>query len=128
MTKKNQIEMDFTPGLTDQFPDLMDLVSVVVYGSRPGLGGVAAALDKSPSLLSRMLNKNPDEQRNLPAEDLPKIVNATGDKRIVYWLIEKFCEDKDSKRNRALDRLAEMLPDIQSTLEQARQGRMCGWL
>lgn len=116
---KSQIQMDYTPGLTDQFPDLMDLISVVVYGSRSGLGGVAAAIDKSPSLLSRMLNKNPDEQRNLPLADLTKIITETGDLRPVYWLIEKFCEDKDAKTRRAMSRLPELLEEIKEVLALA---------
>lgn len=118
---QTQIEMDFTPGLTEQFPDLMDLMSAVIYGSRVGLSGVAAHLDKQPSLLSRMLNKNPDEQRNLPLADLAKIIEVTGDHRIIHWLIEKFCEDNDAKRRRAFDRLPGLLEEIQETLRDARK-------
>lgn len=118
MNNKKQIEMDFTPGLTEQFPDFMDLVSHVVYSSRIGLGGVAAALDKSPSLLSRMLNKNPDEQRHLPASDLDKLISVTGDKRVVYWLVERHCEDKDTKRKRAMDELVSLVPQLQEALRR----------
>lgn len=116
---KQQIEMDFLPGLTDQYPDIMDLASVVIYGSRTGLGGVAAYLDKSPSLLSRMLNKNPEEQRHLPLSDLPKIVEATGDLRLVYWLVEKFCEDSDSKRKRLMAELSAALPQFLQLVKEA---------
>jgi hypothetical protein len=112
-----QIEMDFTPGLTQQYPELMDLVTVVVYGAKIGLGGVAAELDKSPSLLSRMLNRNPDEQRNLPLADLPKIIHCTGDLRIVHWLVEKYCEDSDAKRKRALDEIPAVVSQLQQLLE-----------
>lgn len=114
--------MDLTPGLTDQFPELMDLVAAVVYGSRIGLSGVAAAIDKSPSLLSRMLNRNPDEQRNLPLADLPKIIDATGDMRIIHWLVEKFCEDKEAQRKRELDEIADLLPYLQNVVARARSG------
>lgn len=120
MVAKKQIEMDFTPGLTEQFPDFMDLISHVVYSSRVGLSGVAAALDKSPSLLSRMLNKNPDEQRHLPASDIDKIIAVTADKRPVYWFIEKHCEDQDTKRKRAMDEVVSLVPLLQDALRRAK--------
>lgn len=117
---KRQIEMDFTPGLTDQFPELMDLVVAVVYGSRGGLGGVAAALDKSPSLLSRMLNRNPEEQRHLPLSDLPKIIESTRDHRIIHWLVEKYCEDPDAQRKRQMEEIANLLPTLQNIVARAK--------
>jgi len=120
-TTKKQIEMDFTPGLTDQFPDLMDVVAAAVYGSRIGLGGVAAHLDKSPSLLSRMLNKNPDDLRHLPLADLTGIVQATGDLRPIYWLIEKFCEDNDAKRKRTMDEIVTLLPKLAQLVKAAQK-------
>lgn len=117
-----QVEMNFQPGLTQQFPEFLDLIATVVYGSRPGLSGVAAQLDKSPSLLSRMLSRHAEDPRHLPAADLPKIVAATGDRRPVYWLIEKFLEDSEIKRRRALDYLAELMPQLQGLLKEARHG------
>jgi hypothetical protein len=119
MADKTQIEMDFEPGLTDQFPEFIDLLAACVYGSRIGLSGVATELDKSPSLLSRMLNRNPDDQRHLPASDLPALIRATGDKRPVYWLVEKFLEDSDTKHKRAMADLAKLLPQIQQLVMTA---------
>jgi hypothetical protein len=117
---KKQIEMDFTPGLTEQFPELMDLVAAVVYGCRIGLTGVAGYLDVSPSMLSRMLNKNPDEPRHLPLSMLPKIIEATNDRRIIFWQVEKFLEDKDTKRKRAMDEVAALVPLIEDALRRAK--------
>jgi hypothetical protein len=116
-----QVEMDFEPGLTQQFPEFLDLLAAVVYGSRPGLSGVAAELDKSPSLLSRMLSRDKDDPRHLPMAELPKIIHATGDRRPIYWLIEKFLEDPEIKRRRALDHLAELMPQLQGLLKEARK-------
>lgn len=117
-----QVEMDFEPGLTQQFPEFVDLLAAVVYGSRPGLSGVAADLDKSPSLLSRMLSRHADDPRHLPASDIPKIIAATGDRRPVYWLVEKFLEDPEVKRARALDYLAELMPQLQGLIKEVRRG------
>lgn len=116
-----QVEMDFEPGLTQQFPEFIDLLAAVVYASRPGLTGIAAALDKSPSLLSRMLSRHADDPRHLPAADIPKIIQSTGDRRPIYWLIEKFLEDPEVKRRRALDYLAELMPQLQGLLKEARR-------
>ena len=116
-----QREFDFQPGLTRQFPNYMDLLAAVVYGSRIGLSGVAAELDVSPSQLSRMLNRNPDDLRHLPADAIPKIVRATGDYRPVYWLMESFLEDPDAKRKRAIDELQLLVPQIQSLIESAQR-------
>lgn len=115
-----QLDLDFEAGLTERFPDLIDLVAAVVYGSRSGLGGVASALDMAPSQLSRMLNRNPDDLRHLPAHLLPKIVSETGDKRIVFWFVEKFLEDTDTKRKRTLDELAALLPEITRLVKGAK--------
>jgi hypothetical protein len=116
-----QAEFDFQPGLTRQFPEFIDLMAAVVYGSRAGLSGVAGECDLSPSQLSRMLNRNPDDLRHLPAYLVPKIIHATGDKRPVYWLMESFLEDPDAKRKRAIDDLERLIPTIQSLIESARR-------
>lgn len=118
--EKHQLELDFTPGLTRQFPELLELVAHCVYSSRIGLNGVAAACDKSPSLMSRMLNRNPDDQRHAWLEDLPRIIESTGDLRPIYWQIEKFMEDREAKRKRALDDLSNLMPEIQKMLMEVR--------
>lgn len=115
--EKAQMRLDFRPGLTVQFSDWHDLIAHVVYSSRAGLNGVAAHLDRAPSHLSRMLNKNPDDPKHLPASDVVRIIEATGDHRPIYWLIERFLEDKDAKRDRAKDELVALLPQIRRALE-----------
>lgn len=117
---RQQLALEFEPGLTQQFPRYMDLIANVVYSSRMGLNGVAAHLDKSPSQLSRMLNKNPDDLRHLPAEDIAGIIECTGDHRPIYWEIEKFLEDPETKRRRAIDQLSRLLPAIQAAVEGAK--------
>ena len=116
--KKAQLALDFRPGLVSQFPDWHDLIAHVVYGSRIGLAGVAAHLDRSPSELSRMLNKNPDDPRNLPDRDVVLIIEATGDHRPVYWLIERFLEDPQAKRDRAREDLAALVPQLKAVLAE----------
>lgn len=121
-----QLELDFTPGLTQQYPELIDLVATAVYASRPGLSGVAVACDLSPGLLSRMLRR-PDrevseDRRHLPVNLLPKIVEATGDLRIVYWFVERFLEDRETRQARVVAELGALLPVLARRLEDLKRG------
>jgi hypothetical protein len=114
-----QHSFDFTPGLTTQFPVLRDLLCAVVYGSRAGLKGVAGDLDRSPSELSRMLNREQDDPRKLDVDDFVAIVASTGDTRPVQWLIEKFLHNPEQQRATATQQLALILPSIIELAHQA---------
>ena len=118
-----QIEVNIEPGLTRQYPRFKDLLMVVVYNSRAGLSGIAAACDVSPSLLSRMLktdDDDKDQKRNLPIELLPTIIAETGDLRPVYWLVEKFVPTKDELQRAAMDKIVEMVPALLLLLQAAQ--------
>jgi len=114
-----QFELAFDAGLQDQFPDFMDVVRAAVYGCGRPFKALAADLDLSPSKLSRMLSENPDDPINLPLRLLPKIVEATGDKRPLYWLVEAFVEDPEQKRRRAMEELESLLPRLEALLGHA---------
>lgn len=115
-----QVEIDFKPGLLAQFPDWMDCVRSSVYSCGHPFKVIAADLDMSVSELSRKLSKNPSDPVHFPVDRLPDLIAATGDKRPVYWLIEKFLEDADSKRKRAVDDLTQLLPQIQAALKACK--------
>lgn len=117
---KTQISLDFRPGLTRQWPDFKPLVAHVVYASAGGPNAIALRCDRSPSLMTRMLAIGADDTRHLPIEDLVTIIDETRDFRPIYWLIEKFLEDRDAKRDRAKDELAALLPQIQRALEEMK--------
>lgn len=114
--KSVQLELTFEGGLLDQFPEFRDVVRTAVYSCGRPFKNVASDLDLSPSLLSRMLSENDAEPRHLPLFKLPEIVQVTGDKRPLYWLIEKFLEEPDKKHARVMDELATMLPHLQRLL------------
>lgn len=115
-----QIEIEFTPGLTQQFPELIDLLATVVRGCPGGINSVALDLDISPGNLGRMLNRDAADNRHFPANWIAAVVESTGDKRPVYWLIEKFLEDSEVKRKRALDELPALMARINEVLEAAK--------
>ena len=58
---------------------------------------------------------------SIPLRFLVPILAVTQDFRPIYWLIEKFLEDQGEKRKRALDDLAELLPQIQAALSLVNQ-------
>lgn len=116
----NQIEINFEAGLTEQFPAFRDVVKASVYSCGKAFKAVAADLDMSVSELSRKLNDNPADNVHFPLHRLPELMQATGDKRPIYWLIETFLEDPDKRRTRAIDTLAELLPTIASLVRDAK--------
>ena len=118
MTRK-QLEIDFTPGLTEQFPEFLDCVKTSVYGCKKQFRAVAADLDMSSSELSRKFAENPNDPLNFPLKLLPKLVESTGDLTPVYWLIEKFCEDADTKQRRAIQELATVAALLPALLKRA---------
>lgn len=114
-----QVEINFESGLTDQFPHFRDAVKAAVYGCGRPFKAVAADLDMTSSELSRKLGDNPNDPVHFPLHMLPDLIRATGDKRPVYWLIETFLEDQDTKRHRAVAQLADMLPQLQALVKAA---------
>lgn len=120
---KAQLEIDFTPGLTEQFPKFLDCVKASVYGCGRQFQLVAADLDMSSSKLSRMLADNPEDKINFPVKLLPQLVEATGDLMPIYWLIEKFVEGQDAKQRRVMQKLAEIADMLPVLLQQAGSGK-----
>ena len=112
----DQYSLNFEPGLTDIFPEFHDCLKASVYGCGKPFKAIAADLDMSSSRLSRMMNEA-DEGINFPASRLDELVAVTGDKRPIYWLIEKHLRDDGARKKRALDRLEELSRQIESTLK-----------
>jgi hypothetical protein len=114
----NQFSLNFEAGLLQQFPEFRDVVKAAVYSCGRALKVVAADLDMTSSELNRKLADNPNDPVNFPLHLLPALIQATGDKRPIYWLVEAFLDDPQEKKNRAIEQLAQMMPVIQSLLAQ----------
>lgn len=119
MTTERQLELNFEAGLLDRFPAFKDVLRASIYGCGRPFKHVAADLDMTASKLSRMLADNPNDKINPPADRLDEILESTGDLRPVYWLIERFLEDQDIKRKRALDEVVALLPQLESLIKKA---------
>lgn len=116
-----QVEINFESGLPSQFPYFRDVVKAAVYGCGRPFKAVAADMDMTSSELSRKLGDNPNDPVHFPLHLLPELIRATGDKRPVYWLVETFLEDEDTRRARAVAQIGDMLPQLQALLKMAGQ-------
>jgi len=114
-----QLSFDLEPGLVARFPHWEDVIAAAVYASRRGLNGIAGDLDMSPSELTRRLNRNSDESRPLRVHDAVRIVEATGDMRPVYWLVERFLQTDSVRREQAISQIATLLPVLTELVAQA---------
>lgn len=110
---REQLTLDFTPGLTDRHMSLRDCIAAGVY--QRGLGRVAIDLNLAPGNLSVQLSE--DSSRNFSVDSLERYVEKTGDTTPVLYLVEKFLsERKDAGATQAkLDALAQ----IQALMKQA---------
>lgn len=117
-----QREIDFQPGLTEQFPRWHDCIKASVYGCGKPFKTVAADLDMSVSDLSRKLSDNPNDPVHFPLDRLPDLMEATGSRLPVMWLIERFLESPAARREHAIDRLSDLLPEIAELVKAAKAG------
>lgn len=114
-TSRAQIGLDFEESLTERFRTLRSVMAAVVYQSKIGLDGCAAACDVSPSTLSRMLNEQDEveNKRNFPADFIAPIVMKTNDARPLQWLNEKCTPDEATRIERVLSKAEIVLPAIE---------------
>jgi hypothetical protein len=115
-----QLSLTLESSLVQQFPEFRDVVHAAVYNCGRQFKSIAADLDMSPSELSRKLADNPKDPVHFPFQKLPALIAATGDKRPVLWLVEKFLDDPAAKRQSAVDRLDVLLPEIAALVKAAR--------
>lgn len=120
LNSATQLTIDFTPGLTERHPSLLDCVRQGAYSHRNPLKTIAADMDMSQSELSRKLANNPDDPRRLSVGDLEKYIEATGNTTPIYWLIEKYLQDDTVKQKQAMAALTKALPDLLALLKSAQ--------
>lgn len=116
-----QLSLDFEGGLTEQFPSWADVLHAAAYNNpgRHPFKHVAADMGLSPGALSQMLSSA--DGRHFPGEMLPEFIQATGDHRPIYWLIEKFLPNEDQRRTDVVRRLEQLLPEVASLLSRIKE-------
>lgn len=122
VVSSTQLTLDFEPGLTERYPTLLDCVRGVAHSHKNPLKTIAFDMDISLSELSRKLSANSNDPRHFSVEDLERFMVATDDLTPIYWQIEKFLQDEQSKQQRAAHELMKRLPDMIALLQAAQGG------
>jgi AraC-like DNA-binding protein len=106
---KEQLAIDFAPGLLEQYATFMDCLRGAAYGCGKQLKAIAADLDMSPSELSRRLS---DDAADIPfrARDLEAFIESTQDTRPIQWLVLRYLADASTASERAMRELAALAP------------------
>lgn len=113
-----QLSLNFEPGLAERWRSLKACVRERVYGNVAPLKTIAANMDLSETELSRKLSENPNDTRDLSCDDLEKYLRASQDYVPIYYLIEKYAIDKQTKQAYAAAELAKHLPAIIALAKQ----------
>ena len=109
---KQQLTLDFEPGLVERHPTAMDALRAAVYGGRKPLKTIAADMDISTSGLSRKLSQDPDDPRRFSVDDLEHYIKATGDTMVVEYLAAKYLQSDDTRRMQALNTATRLLGEL----------------
>lgn len=110
-----QLTLSFEQGISERHRTLRECVATGVY--QRGLGNVAIDLNKAPGNLSVELSE--DHTRHFSVDSLESYIDKTGDTAPIYYLIDKFLNDKTHKQNAALAQLGPMLQQLAPLMKQA---------
>lgn len=119
--KNQQLSLSLEAGLDQRYRSLVECVASGVYQS--GVGRVAALIDTSPSHLSEKLsNQCPDRGRQLSGNEIEAYIKETGDLTPVHYLVAKYCQDASARQKAALDRLPDLVKQLEGVMAVARGG------
>lgn len=121
VSASRQLTLDFDPGLSERHASLADCIRECVYTYRRGMKALAADMDLSQSDLSRKVSGNPEDSRRFTIDDLERYLVATGDLRPIFFLVERFAENHDSKQRRALAELAALAPQVAAFMRLVKE-------
>ena len=111
----NQLTLSFEQGISQRHQSLRECLATGVY--QRGLGNIAIDLNKAPGNLSVELSDDPT--RHFSVDSLEKYIEKTSDTSPIYYLIDKFLNDKTQKQNAALAQLAPILQQLAPLMRQA---------
>jgi hypothetical protein len=112
---RNQLTLDFEPGLADRYQSIREVVATGVY--KRGLGSVAIDLDQAPGNLSVQLSG--DNTRHFSVDSLERYMEKTGDFTPIYYQIEKFLADKTASKDAATAEALVALKQLAPMLKKA---------
>lgn len=111
---RNQLTLDFEPGLVDRHRNLRDCITAGIY--RRGLSTCAIELNESPGNLSNQLSD--DSQRKFGVDDFELYLEKSKDFTPLFYLVEKFL-GRDQKAQHADAKKLAALEQIQVLMKQA---------
>ena len=117
-----QLQLPIGVSLTTQFPRFRDVLVAAVYGSPGGLNAVATHTDQSPSDLQKRLAAEPGDTRPMRESDILGIIEQTRDARVIYWLVERYLQSPEARKQQAVEQIAGLMPSLLNLLEQAGVG------
>lgn len=104
--------LELDPSLPEKYPRFMDVIRAQAYTCGKPMKAIAADMDLSQSELSRKLSDNPSDPRNFTAEDLDKFIPATGSHLVIDWLIAKYKQNPELRREH-------LLAEVNRTMKEA---------
>lgn len=95
-----QLTLNFDAGLAESFSSCRECVQSLVHQQGKPVKAIAADMDYAPSTLSRKLAQSPNDTQKFTLDDLEQFIQVTGDKRPIYFLIERYLTDQRSELER----------------------------
>lgn len=117
---ENQLTLSFEQGISEKHSSLRECITTGVY--QRGIGRIAIDLNESPGNLGIQLSGAMDangRKRYFSVDSLEKYIEKTGDTAPIYYLIDKFLNDKGQKQSAAMAQLAPMLQQLAPLMKQA---------
>ena len=111
---KNQLTLDFEPGLAERHRNLRDCIGAGIY--RRGLSTCAIDLNESPGNLSNQLSD--ESQRKFGVDEFVLYLVKTKDYSPLFYLVEKYLSKSHTSDHEAAKKLA-ALEQIQLLMKQA---------
>ena len=111
---KEQLTLNFEPGLAERYGSLRECVATGVY--QRGLKRIAIDLDSAPSNLSVQLSE--DASRHFSVDSLEKYIEKTGDTTPVMYLVERFLAPNTKQGNaKQVQELKAKMAEMMRTIE-----------
>ncbi len=107
--------LSFEQGLSEKYSSLRECIATGIY--QRGLGNTAIDLNKAPGNLSVELSD--DQTRHFSCDRLEKYIEKSKDLTPIYYLIDKFLQEKSVKQEQALAQLGPILAQLAPLMRQA---------
>lgn len=106
---------------------MRQVTQAAVLRTRGGITGVAASIDKQPSLLGRKLQGNPDDpHRTLDIDDFEQVLGELveqGEFSPIYYLLEKFKLTDEARQKASLAQLQAQVAQIAHVLADLQEAQ-----